>query len=79
MQLIHGLNFKNIRGDILGGLTAAVVALPLALAFGETALGDGGAIYADAGNDIVITTSTFQGMLYIMIKSFDSHMSKLIM
>ena len=40
---------------------------------------DGGAIYADAGNDIVITTSTFQGMLYIMIKLFDSHMSKLIM
>ena len=40
MQLIHGLNFKNIRGDILGGLTAAVVALPLALAFGETAYYD---------------------------------------
>ena len=40
---------------------------------------DGGAIYADAGNDIVITTSTFQGMLYIIIKLFDSHMSKLIM
>ena len=26
--------FKNLRGDIYGGLTAAVVALPLALAFG---------------------------------------------
>ena len=34
MQLIHGLHFNNIRGDIFGGLTAAVVALPLALAFG---------------------------------------------
>lgn len=33
MQLIHGLHFNNIRGDIYGGLTAAVVALPLALAF----------------------------------------------
>ena len=32
--LIHGLHFNNIRGDIFGGLTAAVVALPLALAFG---------------------------------------------
>ena len=53
MQLIHGLNFKNIRGDILGGLTAAVVALPLALAFGETALGDGGAIYGLYGAVIV--------------------------
>ncbi len=34
MQLIHGLHFDNIRGDVYGGLTAAVVALPLALAFG---------------------------------------------
>lgn len=28
-------DFSNIRGDLLGGLTAGVVALPLALAFGE--------------------------------------------
>jgi SulP family sulfate permease len=34
MKLVHGLAFDNIRGDIYGGLTAAVVALPLALAFG---------------------------------------------
>jgi len=34
MNLINGLNFRNIRGDIYGGITAAVVALPLALAFG---------------------------------------------
>ena len=53
MKLIHGFNLKNIRGDILGGLTAAVVALPLALAFGETALGDGGAIYGLYGAVIV--------------------------
>ncbi|HHP7245364.1 MAG TPA: SulP family inorganic anion transporter [Elainellaceae cyanobacterium] len=33
-RLIHGLHFYNIRGDIFGGITAAVVALPLALAFG---------------------------------------------
>ena len=33
MALIHGLHQRNIRGDLLGGLTAAVVALPLALAF----------------------------------------------
>ena len=26
--------FKNIKGDVLGGLTAGVAALPLALAFG---------------------------------------------
>ncbi|NQU59985.1 MAG: SulP family inorganic anion transporter [Rhodospirillales bacterium] len=34
MKIVHGLTFDNIRGDIFGGLTAAVVALPLALAFG---------------------------------------------
>ena len=34
MQVVHGLHFNNIRGDIFGGLTAAIVALPLALAFG---------------------------------------------
>ncbi len=32
MQPIHGLRFDNIRGDVYGGLTAAVVALPPALA-----------------------------------------------
>ena len=34
MPLFHGLHYKNIKGDIYGGLVAAVVALPLALAFG---------------------------------------------
>ncbi len=34
MSLVHGFHLKNLRGDIYGGLTAAVVALPLALAFG---------------------------------------------
>lgn len=32
--LIHGWSLGNLKGDIFGGLTAAVVALPLALAFG---------------------------------------------
>ncbi|MBM3391114.1 MAG: SulP family inorganic anion transporter [Betaproteobacteria bacterium] len=32
--LIHGLRFDNLRGDLFGGITAAVVALPLSLAFG---------------------------------------------
>tara|TARA_B110000046_G_C12991762_1_gene398154 strand:- start:428 stop:580 length:153 start_codon:yes stop_codon:yes gene_type:complete len=29
-------NFKHIKGDVFGGLTAGIVALPLALAFGVT-------------------------------------------
>ena len=44
MGLINGFHLKNIRGDVLGGLTAAVVALPLALAFGNAAIVPGGAI-----------------------------------
>ena len=34
MNIFHGFNLDNLRGDFFGGLTAAVVALPLALAFG---------------------------------------------
>lgn len=34
MQLINPITTKNLRGDLFGGITAAIVALPLALAFG---------------------------------------------
>ncbi len=34
MRLINRLKLDNLRGDLFGGITAAVVALPLALAFG---------------------------------------------
>ncbi|HEY9889320.1 MAG TPA: SulP family inorganic anion transporter [Candidatus Obscuribacterales bacterium] len=34
MLLSHRLSFRHLRGDLFGGLTAAIVALPLALAFG---------------------------------------------
>ncbi len=34
--LVHGLKFNNLRGDFYGGITAAIIALPLALAFGVT-------------------------------------------
>jgi len=53
LALINGFHLKNIRGDVLGGLTAAVVALPLALAFGNAALGPGGAIYGLYGAVVV--------------------------
>ena len=33
-SIINGFDPKHLRGDLFGGLTAAVVALPLALAFG---------------------------------------------
>lgn len=33
-KLTNLINFKHVRGDFFGGLTAAVIALPMALAFG---------------------------------------------
>ncbi len=49
----NGLHWRNLRGDLLGGITAAVVALPLALAFGNAALGEGGAVYGLYGAVVV--------------------------
>jgi SulP family sulfate permease len=34
VQLTNRINFQNVRGDLFGGVTAAVIALPMALAFG---------------------------------------------
>lgn len=34
MQLTNRIHFRNLQGDLFGGLTAAIVSLPLALAFG---------------------------------------------
>ena len=34
MQVTNKIHFRNLQGDIFGGLTAAVIALPMALAFG---------------------------------------------
>lgn len=41
-----GFNFKHFRGDLFGGLTAGIVALPLALAFGvSSGLGPTAGLY----------------------------------
>ncbi len=34
MPITNKIHFRNIKGDIFGGLTAAVIALPMALTFG---------------------------------------------
>lgn len=45
-QIIRARLFSNVRGDLLGGLTAGVVALPLALAFGvSSGLGAAAGLY----------------------------------
>ena len=35
MQLTNRIEVSNLRGDFFGGLTAAIISLPMALAFGE--------------------------------------------
>lgn len=34
MQIFNRVHFRNLRNDLFGGITAAIVSLPLALAFG---------------------------------------------
>jgi SulP family sulfate permease len=34
MNIFNEINLKNLQGDIFGGITAAIIALPMALAFG---------------------------------------------
>ena len=53
-------DFSNIKGDFIGGLTAGIVALPLALAFGDqTALGAMAGLYGAIG--IAILAALFGG------------------
>jgi MFS superfamily sulfate permease-like transporter len=46
MSFVNGLHFNNVRGDIYGTPTVAVVALPLALAMGLVASGATGMVMA---------------------------------
>jgi len=39
LRVLNHISTKNIKGDLFGGVTAAIVALPLALAFGVAAFG----------------------------------------
>ena len=34
VQIFNEIRFDNLRGDLFGGVTAAIIALPMALAFG---------------------------------------------
>ncbi len=46
MKKYLGLDFSHFKGDFFGGLTAGIVALPLALAFGvQSGLGPSAGLY----------------------------------
>lgn len=60
MTDVFKLDFSNLRGDFFGGLTAGIVALPLALAFGaQTALGPMAGLYGAIA--IAILAALFGG------------------
>lgn len=60
MNKVFEFDFSNLRGDFLGGLTAGIVALPLALAFGDqTALGAMSGLYGAIA--IAIIAALFGG------------------
>ena len=43
---IFGINLKHFKGDLFGGITAGIVAMPLALAFGvSSGLGPSAGLY----------------------------------
>lgn len=46
MSITNHVSFNNLRGDIFGGVTAAIISLPLALAFGvASGIGPIGGLY----------------------------------
>lgn len=52
---------SSLRGDIYGGVSAAVVALPLAIAFGVAAMGTMGPEYASFGAMVGLLGAIFTG------------------
>ncbi len=60
MKKFFEFDFSNLRGDFFGGLTAGIVALPLALAFGaQTAMGAMAGLYGAIA--IAILAAIFGG------------------
>lgn len=82
------ITLKNLRGDIFGGLTAGIVALPLAMAFGEqsglgAATGLYGAIAIGFFASLLCSTqpqisgpTTPMTAVSMIIKNFHSKLSK---
>ena len=58
--------FANLRGDFFGGLTAAVISLPLAVAFGVAAFAPLGSEYVAQGALAGLYASIIAGVLASM-------------
>lgn len=56
MSLTNSINFRNLRGDLFGCVTAAIISLPLALAFGVVS--GAGLVVACAGAAVFFAAGT---------------------
>lgn len=60
MQFLNHIHFRNLRGDLFGGVTTAIISLPLALTFG-VASGAGAAAGLYGAVIVGLFTSLFGG------------------
>lgn len=58
---------RNLRGDLFGGLTAAIIALPLAVAFGVAVVAPLGVEYAPTGALIGLLGAIYTGFFAAML------------
>ena len=69
------IKFNNLKGDLLGGVTAGIVALPLALAFGIQAFSGIGAEGASLGAYAGLVGATLLGFFAAMFGGTHSQIS----
>ena len=60
-------NFKHLKGDMFGGITAGIVALPLALAFGvSSGLGPSAGLYGAIFVSFLLRYSAGRTLKYLV-------------
>ena len=69
------IKFNNLKGDLFGGVTAGIVALPLALAFGIQAFSGIGAEGASLGAYAGLVGATLLGFFAAMFGGTHSQIS----
>ncbi|MCH7523459.1 MAG: SulP family inorganic anion transporter [Bacteroidetes bacterium] len=75
------INFKHFKGDLFGGITAGIVALPLALAFGvSSGLGPSAALFGGTNTQISGPTAPMTAVSMVVIAgivtAFDGDVTK---
>ena len=78
MKNLFSFDFSHFRGDLFGGLTAGIVALPLALAFGvSSGLGPSAGLYGAIGFD-TLTQYIFTAITLALLGAIDSLLTSVV-